>query len=347
MRGGISMDLGAGELYFVREIDPKTKKFSRFVKIGLVHEKEGRSSLDRLSEHQTGNPRVLSLPESNYFMSPAINRVEAMMHKVFARNRVSGEWFEFETEKDVAAAIRKGKQLAAEVQVQIPTFTKANKLGQSLDNGKTIAARLQADVLIGSIAVARAKKRYLSEISKGISEKLASAISAGVSVQGAAELVSVNRRGKFDIDTFKVDEPKTYKKFSVISTVLKGSFLPKVKKLDLGDLDETFQKMVKQLGTTVEKAKHNDYRVLNEVQLVLTDEIAVADWDEEFALAELKIECGRNRAIEGLCTWKREMVEKTTFDESAFKLKNPALYEKYVKQSTGSSYLRVSKRRIS
>lgn len=341
------MDLGAGELYFVREIDPETQKLTRFVKIGLVHEKEGRSSLDRLSEHQTGNPRVLSLPATNYFKSPAINRVEAMMHKVFARNRVSGEWFEFSTEKEVVAAIRKGKQLAAEVQVQIPTFIKATKLGQSRDNGKTIAATSQAEALVASIAVARAKKKYLSEISQSIAAKLATAISAGVNVQGAAELVSVRRSAKFDIETFRLQDPKTHKKYLVTSQVLKGSFMPKITKLDLRSLDENFQTMVKQLSSRVQKAKHSDYTVLNEVQLVLTDEIAVADWDEEFALAELKIACGRNRAIQGVCTWKREYIQKTTFDETAFRLKNPDIYEKYLKQPTGTSYLRVSKRRIS
>ncbi len=341
------MDLGAGELYFIREMNPETRKFTRFVKIGLVHEKEGRSSLDRLSEHQTGNPRVLSLPATNYFTSPAINRVEAMMHKVFARNRVSGEWFEFATEKEVVAAIRKGKQLATEVQAQIPTFTKATKLGQSGDNGKTIAATSQAGALAECIAVARAKKKYLSEISQIIAQKLASAISAGVNVQGAAELVSVNRRGKFDIETFRVEDPKTFKKYLVNSQALKGSFVPKITKLDLGSLDETFQTMVKQLSSKVQKAKQSDYTVLNEVQLVLTDEIAVADWDEEFAAAELKIACGRNRAIQGVCTWKREIIHKTSFDEAAFKQKNPDTYEKYLKQPTGSSYLRISKRRIS
>ena len=177
------MDLGAGELYFVREIDPQTKKYTKFVKIGLVHEKEGRDSLHRLSEHQTGNPRTLILPPDNYFSSPAINRVEAMMHKVFARNRVSGEWFEFETEREVLSAIKKAKALSAEVVAQIPTFTKAIKLGQSEDNGKTIKATAVAQELIEVIAVSRAKRSSLSEISDLISSKLKSAITDGVNVR--------------------------------------------------------------------------------------------------------------------------------------------------------------------
>lgn len=341
------MDLGAGELYFVREIDPQTKKYTKFVKIGLVHEKEGRDSLHRLSEHQTGNPRILFLPPENYFKSPAINRVEAMMHKVFARNRVSGEWFEFETERQVSAAISKAKDLANEVGKQIPTFTKATKLGQAEDNSKTIPSTPNAKRLIQIVAVARAKRESLLAISDLISSKLKSAIAEGVNVKGAATEVSVNRRGKFNLDLLKKADPKAYKKYLVTSQSLSARFSPKVPKLNLQDLDSTFRKMVEQLNLKVKSAKKSDFRVLNEVQLILTDEIAVAEWDEEFAMAELKLACGRNEAIEGVCTWKRKLVEKQSFDEKSFKQNEPLKYEKYLETPTTTTYLKVSKRKVS
>jgi hypothetical protein len=340
------MDLGSGELYFVREIDPKTKKYTSFVKIGLVHEKEGRDSLNRLSEHQTGNPRTLDLPSGNYFRSPAINRVEAMMHKVFARNRVSGEWFEFESERQVIAAIKKAQTLATEVADQIPTFTKSAKLGQSQDNGKVISATPSAENLIKRIAVARAKKGKLSEIAKDVSSKLKTALDNGLDVDGAAEEVRVNRKGKFNLALLKSEDPRTYEKYLVTSETFSGRLVVTKILLGLEDLDPDFQYLVKHLSLKVQKAKKNEYRILNEVQLELTNEIAVVEWDEEFALAELKLACGKNRSIKGVCTWKRELVEKVSFDEKTFKLKNPTKYEQYLEDSTSTTYVRVSKRRI-
>jgi hypothetical protein len=340
------MDLGAGELYFVREIDPKTKKYTSFVKIGLVHEKEGRDSINRLSEHQTGNPRTLDLPKENYFRSPAINRVEAMMHKVFAPNRVSGEWFEFESERQVIAAIKKAQALATEVNSQIPTFTKASKLGQAQDNGKVILATPNTENLIQRIAIARAKKSILSEIAKDVSSKLKSALDTGFDVEGAAEEVRVNRKGKFNLALLKSEDLRTYKKYLVVTETLSGRFVITKILLGLKDLDDDFQSVVRELSSTVQKAKNKDYRILNEVQLELTNETAVAEWDEEFALAELKLACGKNRSIKGVCTWKREIVEKVSFDEKTFKLENPVKYEQYLEEPTTTTYVKVSKRKV-
>ena len=340
------MDLGAGELYFVREIDPETKKFTNFVKIGLVHEKEGRGSLDRLSEHQTGNPRVLSLPSGNFFSTPAINRVESMMHKVFAPNRVSGEWFEFESERQVIAAIKKARSLSAEVTAQIPTFAKAAKLAQVQDNGDVVAATPKSQSLLETIAVARAKKKTLAEITNEVASKFITALEKGLDVEGAAEEVIVNRKGKFNLERLINEDPKTYKKYLVKTVAVSGRLTVKKISLELEDLELPFQNLVRHLRSTVRKAKPSDYRILNEVQLEITNEMAVAEWDEEFALAELKLLCGKNRSIEGVCTWKREEVEKSKFDEKALRLNNPTKYEQYVEVPKTTSYVRVSKRKI-
>lgn len=340
------MDLGAGELYFVREIDPDTKKFTKFVKIGLVREKEGRGSIDRLSEHQTGNPRTLHLPRENYFVCPAINRVESMMHRVFAHRRVSGEWFEFETEKEVLSAIKKAKALAAEVADQITTFTKAEKLGQSQDNGKVIPANSNTKKILERIMLARAKQGLLSAITKEVASKLTQALARGENVEGAAKEIGVNRKGKFNLDLLKSKDPRTFKKYLVISEPLMGQLRLKKIAFKLEDLDKSFQTTIRDLSLKVSRAKKHDYRILNQVQLQLTNEIALAEWDEEFAIAELKIACGKNRSIEGICTWKRERIQKEKFDEKTFKLENPAKYELYVEKPKLTSYVRVAKRKI-
>ena len=51
-----------GTLYFITERDPFCDAPAAYVKIGLVRDNDmGRSSDDRLLEHQTGNPRSLRI----------------------------------------------------------------------------------------------------------------------------------------------------------------------------------------------------------------------------------------------------------------------------------------------
>ena len=49
----------AGEIYFIGEVDLKSKSHSNYYKIGIVRESDERTTVNRLAEHQTGNPRRL------------------------------------------------------------------------------------------------------------------------------------------------------------------------------------------------------------------------------------------------------------------------------------------------
>ena len=57
------MSYKSGEIYFVREFQSGSKSLTPFVKIGLVA--SPRVSQERLLEHQTGNPRQLTIPEGH------------------------------------------------------------------------------------------------------------------------------------------------------------------------------------------------------------------------------------------------------------------------------------------
>jgi hypothetical protein len=81
----------AGTLYFITERDPFGDRSGSDVKIGLVRENDtGRSSLDRLLEHQTGNPRILVVAESLATSAP-ISVFETSVHQQLASHRVCGE----------------------------------------------------------------------------------------------------------------------------------------------------------------------------------------------------------------------------------------------------------------
>ena len=59
------MSYNSGEIYFIREQAHSTSDLTPLVKIGLVREHGGRSSHERVQEHQTGNPRTLVLIDEN------------------------------------------------------------------------------------------------------------------------------------------------------------------------------------------------------------------------------------------------------------------------------------------
>jgi len=107
------MKLKAGEIYFLSEREKKTDKVTNYVKIEIVREgaKGPRTSLERLVEHQTGNPRDLFL--HTVIATPAVEEIETRLHKNFATSGVSGEWFLVDP-KQLEDAIEKATELRAE-----------------------------------------------------------------------------------------------------------------------------------------------------------------------------------------------------------------------------------------
>jgi hypothetical protein len=340
------MDIEPGELYFVRELDPHTKKFTNFVKIGLVREREGRTSLDRLSEHQTGNPRQLVLPEGNYFKTHAINRVESMMHKIFATQRISGEWFEFANEKEIDSAKRRGLELSKEVAGLLKVFTTAKDLETKVDDGTALKPNAKATELRLNIALATSKKKLLQELNDAIDAKLRVAVERGDDVKGVATTQEKTYEGAFDSEAFAAENPKIYKKYLLIKHSMKQSFLLKTLKVDDSSLGSDFLDLVKNLKKQIDSATAKTPEKLNMPKLVLTTEIAILEWDIEVWKSQLKNLCGTHQEITGICTWKRTEVTTEVFDKSAFKKEQPDLYAKYVGESTTKTYVKVTKKKL-
>lgn len=88
----------SGTLYFITERDPFDDAQTSFVKIGLVRDNgTGRSSDDRLLEHQTGNPRQLVVAGSIATVA-SVSAFETAVHQRLAPHRVNGEWFRIPSE---------------------------------------------------------------------------------------------------------------------------------------------------------------------------------------------------------------------------------------------------------
>ena len=92
----MAIDLAPGEIYFIGEVDVRSKEPSSYVKIGLVRERDDKRVDERVLEHQTGNPRQLTLLRS--IKTPCVSKVENHLHRSFATSQVSGEWFHLDAQ---------------------------------------------------------------------------------------------------------------------------------------------------------------------------------------------------------------------------------------------------------
>jgi hypothetical protein len=338
-----------GDIYFVREIDPKTKGFTDFVKIGLVRESEGRSSFDRLKQHQTGNPKTLKLLSKEIVHTEAVDRVEALLHKFYAEQRVSGEWFEFKSEQQVQDAIKRTKAFSKEVSKIVPIFEKAEGLAKVKDNGKTIPASDEHRKLLSTISLATLELSEIKSLENIITGKFVAAVKAGVS--GIEKVVKAQIRTiqpKFDTKLFMDEEPEIYAKYVMLGKKLQASFLTNAKIKKAASLSHDFELFLEFIDAQISAVKSvEDSALLNEPLLAITKQKALSSWELEVAKAQLRVGCGRNLAIEGVCSWKRQFSETTIFNEGQFQEENPDLWSSYLTDEKTGTYLIPKKRKIS
>ena len=107
---GMSITLKPGFIYFLRERDVLSGETFEYVKIGKTD--FDRPVAKRISDHQTGNPRLI-LDHSSYQVS-SIDTVETHLHHAFSENRVLGEWFRMD-ESTLQSAIDEGRRIDQEV----------------------------------------------------------------------------------------------------------------------------------------------------------------------------------------------------------------------------------------
>jgi len=82
-------------------------------------------------------------------------------------------------------------------------------------------------------------------------------------------------------------------------------------------------------GKLDEMLSKNDVYGLNEVDLGARQMLAPATWNRDLAEAELQNACGNHEAIEAICTWKREVVNRRSFNIERLREANPDLHESF------------------
>ena len=342
------MGYKSGEIYFVREIDKANDGFTNFVKIGLVRDSDGRNSYDRLKEHQTGNPRALTIAKKEIVHTEAVDRVEALFHRLYAAKRVSGEWFEFNSEAELQDAIKHAQAFSKEIAKIVPIFQSAEEFAKVPDNGTAIDANENHLQLLKAVSVATLEIATIEELTDIISSKFAQAIKAGVNdiEKVAKEQVRVIKP-KFDSKAFMDANPEIYEKYLVVGQKWQGSFLTDAKSKKAAAVDDAFEKFLAEVNAQIAAVTRLEDSVrLNEPLLALTQQKALSEWDLDVAKAQLRVACGEYQSITGVCTWKRQFKESKVFNEGLFQEENPDLWSQYLTDEKTGSYLISKKRKI-
>ena len=123
-----------GQLYIFDEIDPRGQ-ISNYIKIGKINpNNSGRSSLDRMKEHQGANPRLL---RERYVLSTLadISKLESTLHNSFSTKRVRDEWF-ITDGGNIDPFVEKAKDINTSLEQQIPLILSSNELDSKEDKGE-------------------------------------------------------------------------------------------------------------------------------------------------------------------------------------------------------------------
>lgn len=311
-----------GKLYVIGEEDVFGGDPTRYFKIGIV--REDRDPASRLKEHQTGNPRKLVIRES--IDAPAVEYLETQLHHRLATRIAFSEWFRL-NESDYELLVATARQLAAELELQVPLVKSAFEFDGVVSNGLVVDA--PADVLEFHESfmpqVVQAKKFDAAIKTVTDTQRTIHAEAENDGVQDAGTRVIMVERPYFDAKLCLEENPHLidlYRKVKV-----SGSFL--VTKHQAIEVEfKDFDPLRLHLDSTTEDVENFSDKDLEKAKRLLDEKAALAAWDKTHHEASIRSAVGLNDGIDGIAKWKR--AEKVSFDASRFKVEDPGLYAKYV-----------------
>lgn len=339
------MNFQPGEIYFIRELDGAHP--SKFVKVGLVRESEGRDSFNRLLEHQTGNPRTLILDKKHVVKTDAVAMVEAQLHRIYATSRVNGEWFKFESEAELASVVDRAKTLSLEATQRVKLFEQAAALESQFSVGETISPTPESTQIANRLALQKNIVSIGNELLSEIKAKLEIAVQAGADVSGLATTRIRNFKPKLDEKKLKEVHPDVYSRYLVDVVKFSATFRLKAKgDVVHEDLVPIFSELSALRAQIAAVTDHAEISKLNEPTLMVRKILGLSEWDAEVLTAQLQIATGTSPGIKGLCTWERANKTKQVFDAASFADENVDLAKSFMIVRAPKTYINPAKKRI-
>ena len=334
-----------GEIYFLGEIDLETKYRTNYVKIGRVG--PGRSTEDRIKEHQTGNPRKIK--DLKVIKAPREKDLETLLLHVFRKKCVGGEWFKF-TAEDLEKAINFADEEAKELFELQDVVSKVRELGK-IESRKE---ELPADKYSRDLAC---RFHFLKQRVKTITAALDDIRKEIYAIEGKkgelkeedkiTEMRVADPEPSFKKKDLESDAPDLYLQFCEIEkeVVAKPLSISKSIKNAVKD-DERFFEEWPEESVQIEKliritselisGKSESDEVLENLK-INRDELekfqGIYKHRAENCEWRLKHRCGSASGIREVCTWKRVSKEKKVFNEMKFKERHPKIYEGYIRPS--------------
>ena len=322
-----------GYIYFMTEIDLFGYPSGSYVKIGLVKgTEEGRSSIERRKEHQTGNPRKI-IVEKEIKTYAQVSTLESLIHQKLAKNRIHGEWFKYD-ENGIAPYIEITEELKNDLESQIDSDNAIANYLSIEDNQQEIKASSESkDIHKQLLKVKESilnlkKERELTVLKlKTINKNFSKDIDGICSYEKVKPSQSFNRVG------FQKDYPDIVEKIGVM--VINHNFLLKK------DLKQKKNDEIKDLEEIIKLQKFEDdnsKRILNRTKsaielhkIWLDVHVALQplELERKYLENKLKLITGENLGIKEVCTWKRRKIKQVKkSDLISF---DPELANKYMK----------------
>jgi hypothetical protein len=332
------MNLVPGTLYFISETDVLDGQSSSYYKIGLVKDSRQGDELDRAGEHQTGNPRRLSVKET--IDCESISDLETAMHDHFAPKRILGEWF-FLNDEELRLAVAMAQNLASLQATNLERLRLAKELASVSSSDVVIQADDAAKHLFEDCLQAQAEIKSI-----GAAETMIKALYKDL-IGGSHDVSPYATTGqrsswKLDKDQLETEHPDIFEQFTSSEMKLKGSFrLATSKDLEVEVRRELSELITELTGRIDDARKNSTSDLLQDVHLLYLQTLkfqSEAEWKLEFATAALKSLCGDAKGIEKVATWNRSMKAETKFDQSGFKNTFPDLFTQYNKNVVSKTF---------
>jgi len=317
-----------GEIYFIKERDRIAGKNSSYVKIGMVGDTE-RGSKERLSEHQTGNPRDLEL--HHVVETPSPFRVEKYLHQQFGSHRVRSEWFALDDET-LEHAVQTCERLAAEAFAYLPVVEESVRLKDVLSVGDKIAPSPEATEWHRQLMTSKAQLKICGEL-KHAYIAVAAALSPEDRVEAETEDLILTEDyvvTSFNEEGFSKAYPALTAQFTEQNVDVSGRFTPA--KLATVETDGELSAFQNEFLDACERV--NSHRMtfgeLFDLYRDLEMHEGAYQWDGEIAEAHLRALCGASPGIEGLCTWNRKEKVSEHLDREGLEASHPDKYREFL-----------------
>ena len=327
-----------GEIYFVREIEAGI--YSPHTKIGLIEDGENRTSLDRVAEHQTANPRKLVIVYN--VKTECVRAVETYLHRKYARLRGMGEWFQLD-ESSLDAAIHFCDQLSSRFAKEIAVLELSKNLKDKPSDGELITASDESNQWFQKLVMHSSLLKECNRIKASYEALVREFESTGVDTTQNADIRTAARE-ILNEKGFKEKYDELWRQHTKEIVTISGRFVVgniKKSEVDLAALFPEFNSLRERFTEALDSGEDHSIRLdlMKGCYLELLGFINEANIEKDIAEAHLKVLCGTSGGIDGICKWKR--TEETSFklDKQALKANYPSEYKEFVTVSMVESFV--------